>query len=179
MHYETRFQKLQEHAQEAWTFLAGFSHEALNRAPAPGQWSALQQMLHINKSERSFVILLTRSLQGGKPLNGKPLPLLFRRWFYYARIRFGARLKAPKVADTTEETDLQRETVQRDFEKTRAQLKALLDGMKPEQRNSYWVVHPFLKEMRTDDLLEFLQVHQAHHTRKMYRMLKTGAGKAA
>ncbi len=169
MQSETLFQKLQHSSAHAWNFLSGFSHEALNAAAGPGKWSALQQMLHIHKSERSFVLLLTRSLQGGKPLKGNPFALYLRRLYYYTRIKAGTRIKAPKVADPSADTVLNPEEVRHAFEKTREQLKTLLESITPEQQKKYWVTHPFLKEMRVNDLLRFLNFHQAHHLKKVYR----------
>jgi len=171
MLFNEPFLALTKETEKIWAQLSKYDGQTLNLAQAPGKWSILQHIVHLNKSERSFVVLLTRGLKSNAPLNGSKLKIFFRsRWFKWELSR-GRRIKAPKVIEPAQEV-FSLEEVKNDFAKTRAQLYQLLETITPEQADKFWVHHMYLKELRVNDLLGFMKYHQYHHQKLFSRYLK-------
>jgi uncharacterized damage-inducible protein DinB len=171
MRFEKAFNTLQENTERVWELFSLYDNTVLNRPQAPGKWSALQHMAHINKSERSFVVLLTKALRNNAPLKGNALKIFFTSTIYKMYLNIGVRIKAPKVIEPPTET-LDVAQVKKDFAKTRAQLYEILGSVTPEQDNKFWVHHMYLKELRVADLLGFMIFHQNHHWKAIIRYLK-------
>ena len=171
MSFEKAFNTLQTNTEQIWKYFDRYDGQTLNLSPAPGKWSALQHLVHINKAERSFVILLSKALRSNQPLNGSPMKTVFRSLLFKAYLNFGVKLKSPKVIEPAIE-NFELEVLKKDFEKTRQQLKQLFESVTPEQWPLFWVNHIYLKELRVKDLLEFLTFHQNHHFKLVRRYLK-------
>jgi uncharacterized damage-inducible protein DinB len=171
MLFEKAFNTLQADTEKVWQQFANYDAQTLNLSQAPGKWSAIQHMVHLNKSERSFVILLTKALRNNAPLNGSVLKVNFMSRLYKVYLNFGRKIKAPKVIEPAQEF-FEVEQVKKDFEKTRAQLFPLLQSLTKEQIPKFWVHHLYLKELRVGDLIDFMVFHQNHHRRLFGRYLK-------
>ena len=166
MLFEKPFNVLQENTEKIWHFLSKYDHQTLDTAQAPGKWSVLQHLVHLNKSERSFVVLLSRGIKNKVPLKGNRMKIFFNSRIYKLYLNMGVKIKAPKVIEPSEET-FNIEDVKSDFLKTRLQLYQLLETVTEAESKKFWVHHKYLKELRIDDLLGFMAFHQNHH-RKLF-----------
>lgn len=162
MSFEKAFNTLQKDTENIWQRLSACDAQTLNHAPIPGKWSALQHMVHLNKSERSLVVLLNKAIKNKAPLHGNVLKIKLRSLAYAAFLTLGMKFKAPKIMEPAPEVfDL--EALKKDYAKTRAQLKQIMESITETQAKQFWVHHPILKEMRARDALSFMIFHQNHH----------------
>ncbi len=171
MLFERPYNKLQNNTSVIWKRLSGFDTSELNTPLVKGKWTAIQHMVHLNKSERSFVILLTKALRSNSPLNGTPLKIQFHSLFYKAYLNLGIKIKAPKVIEPADEVFIL-EGVMKDFDKTRIQLYQILQTINREKATKFWVHHIYLKELRVKDLLDFMIFHQNHHYKTIRKYLR-------
>lgn len=171
MLFNEPFLALQKETETIWSQLTKYDNQTLNLAQAPGKWSAIQHMVHLNKSERSFLVLLTRALKNNVPLQGNVLKIFVKsRWFKF-QLSAGRRIRAPKVIEPAQEV-FNLDEVKKDYTKTREQLFQLLQTITPEQYGKFWVHHQYLKELRISDLLGFMRYHQYHHRKLFSKYLK-------
>lgn len=171
MLFEKAFNTLQTDTEKVWERFALYDAQTLNLAPAPGKWSALQHMVHLNKSERSFVVLLSKALRNNKPLKGSVLKIISRSLRFKLYLNIGVKIKAPKIIEPAQEI-FNTEEVKNDFIKTRLQLFQLLETVTESQAREFWVHHLYLKELRVSDLMGFMIFHQNHHLKAIGKYLK-------
>jgi uncharacterized damage-inducible protein DinB len=171
MLFERPYNKLQNNTAVIWKRLTGYDPMALNTPLVKGKWTAIQHMVHLNKSERSFVILLTKALRSNSVLEGSLWKIKIRSLFYKAYLNLGIKIKAPKVIEPADEVFILEE-VTKDFNKTRTQLYELLQSVNRDQAGKFWVHHKYLKELRVKDLLDFMIFHQNHHYKTIRKYLK-------
>ncbi len=171
MLFENPFNTLQSDTEKVWQLFSKYDEQELNRALYPGKWSAMQHMVHLNKSERSFVVLLTKALRNGVPLKGSALKININSLLYKIYLTVGIKIKAPKIIEpATARFNI--EELRKDFAKTRLQFEALLNSITKEQTKHFWVHHLYLKELRISDLIGFMIFHQNHHRKAVGKYLK-------
>lgn len=98
---------------------AGRSHEILRRKPAPGAWSAVECLLHLNRAGTVYLPPIDRAIEDGRRRailgEGSYRHPWFSRWFVASldaevRRRFKApRLFAPAEPDAADPTAVLRE----------------------------------------------------------------------
>jgi len=174
MLFEEQYKRLESATKEIWNEFSYYDLHWLNAPVTKGKWSPLQHMVHLNKSERSFIILLSRALKNNKPHKGSTLKTGLRRFLYKTYLRLGKKFKAPSIIEPSDEIfDI--EVIKENFRKTRVQLCQLLAFLNQEQAGKFWITHHYLKELKVKDMLEFMIFHQEHHRKKFMRHLRKGA----
>ncbi|MCX6190021.1 MAG: DinB family protein [Bacteroidetes bacterium] len=166
MLFKKPFNTLQTNTENIWYLLSKYDQQTLNTAQAPGKWSVMQHLVHLHKSERSFVVLLSRGIKNKVPLEGSRIKICFNSRIYKLYLNVGGKIKAPKVIEPSEEV-FNLDDVKNDFLKTRSQLYQLMESVSEAQSKKFWVHHKYLKELRIADLLGFMIFHQNHH-RKLF-----------
>ncbi len=171
MFFEKAFNMLETNTDIIWIELSKYQDSELNQPLAPGKWSALQHMVHINKSERSLLVLLYKAIKNKEPLKGSVLKIRFRSFLYKLSLNNGLKIEAPVFVVPSNDF-LKLEDVKHDFTKTRHDLRQLLSILTDTQKNQFWVYHKNLHAMRAIDILNFMCFHQNHHQKKIMSLLQ-------
>ena len=62
MSFEKAFTTLQTNTDQIWKYFDRYDGQTLNLSPAPGKWSALQHLVHINKANSFLPFFFTAFL---------------------------------------------------------------------------------------------------------------------
>ena len=153
--------------------LAAHSAEALDRPPAPGQWSALQVMQHLMRSEELSMRYLQKKLRYQPELRkaGPAAALRSRLLRFYLRLPF--KFKAPAPVDApTFEADVSLEELAGRWKANRRELRAFLDGLPDDTYDKEVYKHPFAGRLTLTGMVDFFDGHFQRHRQQIRRGLE-------
>jgi hypothetical protein len=146
----------------------GVPHATLNRAPAPGQWSALQVLHHVVTVEALTLGYVRKKMQAGAALETAGPASRLRLLAVQAALALPIRVKAPAIAsDVPRESEL---TVLRArWDDVRSGLDELVRSFPPELENRLVFRHPYAGRMTLAHALGTLEAHLDHHIPQVER----------
>lgn len=153
--------------------LSGHSIEALQQPPAPGQWSALQVMQHLMRSEELSMQYLRKKLSYQPELQkaGMAAALRSRLLRFYLRLPF--KFKAPAPVDaSTFKTDVSLDELARRWRANRRELRAFLDGLPADLYDKEVYKHPFAGRLTLMGMVDFFDGHFRRHREQIRRGLE-------
>jgi hypothetical protein len=131
--------------------LAGVAPDALARRPAPGEWSAQENLAHLARHHDVFLVRLRRILAEDGPDLG--------------------RYRAEEDPEWPAWRELPVEEALARLRARRAELVALVDALGPAELARAGR-HPVLGPMTVPLWLEFLLLHEAHHLYVIFGLVR-------
>ena len=167
-----RLERLEASRARAVALLVPHDASALNRAPAPGRWSALQVLHHVVESEAAMLGYVRKKLQAGASLPRAGLGSRLRRLALQAGLASPLRFKAPAVAASVPDV-VEPAALRARWDEVRAGWRALVEAFPPELEGRLVFRHPVAGRMGLADTLAVLQAHLDHHVPQVARALKS------
>jgi hypothetical protein len=151
----------------------GVPHATLNRAPAPGQWSALQVLHHVVTVEALTLGYVRKKMQAGAALETAGPASRLRLLAVQAALALPIRVKAPAIAsDVPRESEL---TVLRArWDDVRSGLDELARSFPVELLDRLVFRHPSVGRMTLAQAFGTLEAHLDHHIPQIERALAGG-----
>lgn len=145
--------------------------EKLQQAPQ-GKWSINQILAHLIAAEKLSIRYLQKKILGIKEADDTGLWEEIKIKVLQASQRLPLKFKAPQnVVDNTP-SYLNFSELLSDWEKTRAELKALLEKLEGTQLKKKIYKHFFAGRLNIQHALIFLREHIIHHQPQINRLLK-------
>ena len=165
-----RLERLEASRARALALLAPHGAAALNRAPAPGRWSALQVLHHVVESEAATLGYIRKKMQAGASLPAAGLGSRLRRMVVQLGLALPLRFRAPAVAAAVPGV-VEPDTLRARWDEVRAGWRELLEAFPPDLEGRLVFRHPFAGRMGLADTLAVLQAHLHHHVPQVERAL--------
>jgi uncharacterized damage-inducible protein DinB len=145
------------------------------KAPAPGQWSAVQVVHHLLFIEGNIIQYVQKKLQAEEQLPKVGLLTRLRARFVRLLLRLpGLKYKAPRgvatLTDTGEVGTLPE--LRQTWNASRRQLERLLNEFPGRQLNRAIFPHPRSGRITICQVMDFLLDHLLHHQQQMGRITK-------
>jgi hypothetical protein len=169
--YGTRLERLEASRVRALSLLADHDAAALNRAPAPGRWSALQVLHHVVESEAATLGYVRKKMQAGASLPPAGLASRLRRAAVQVGLALPLRFRAPAVAAAVPES-VEPDLLRARWDEVRAGWRDLLGAFPSHLDGRLVFRHPFAGRMGLADTLAVLQAHLDHHVPQVERALR-------
>ena len=168
-----RLVRLEASRRRALAAAEGASGPALNRAPAPGKWSALQVLHHVVTAEALTLGYIRKKMQAGLALETAGPASRLRLLALQVTLALPLRIKAPATAgDVPAESEL--EALRARWDGVRGDLGALVESFPPELLDRLVFRHPYAGRMTLAHALGTLQAHLDHHLPQFERALTRG-----
>ena len=166
-----RLDRLEASRARALALLVPYDASSLNRAPAPGRWSALQVLHHVVESEAAMLGYVRKKMQAGASLPRAGLGSRLRRLALQAGLASPLRFKAPRVAASVPDA-VEPAALRARWDEVRAGWRALVETFPPDLEGRLVFRHPVAGRMGLADTLAVLQAHLDHHVPQVERALK-------
>lgn len=157
-----RFESLEASRTLALALLDPHDRKILNRAPAPGRWSAVQVLHHVVESEAATLGYVRKKMQAGASLPRAGLASRLRRTAVELALASPLRFRAPAVAATVPE-EIDPAELRARWDAVRHGLRELLASFPPELEDRLVFRHPVAGRLGLADALAVLQSHLDHH----------------
>jgi len=152
---------------------SGVPHEALNRAPAPGKWSALQVLHHVVTAEALTLGYIRKKMQAGAALEKAGPASRLRLLALQVTLALPLRFKAPTITgDVPSESELP--ALRARWDEVRRSLDDLVRSFPPELLDRLVFRHPYAGRMTLAHALGTLEAHLDHHIPQVKRALAGG-----
>lgn len=163
------FQKMERSKQKILIFLRTQESNDLGRS-TEGNWSMIQAMRHIQRSEELIVAYLEIKMQAGEDmpegtLKGR-IALRFMFFAFFLRLKF----KAPKNLPDPEITLLGE--LETDWSLSRDRMKNFIVDFPTKWKKKAIYKHPAGMRINLSDTIRFLNVHLRHHIHQVHRIKK-------
>ena len=151
----------------------GVPHKALNRAPAPGKWSALQVLHHVVTAEALTLGYIRKKMQAGAALEKAGPASRLRLLALQVTLALPLRFKAPTITgDVPRESELP--ALRARWDEVRRSLDDLVRSFPPELLDRLVFRHPYAGRMTLAHALGTLEAHLDHHIPQVKRALAGG-----
>ncbi|MBA9079459.1 DinB family protein [Rufibacter quisquiliarum] len=164
------FQQLEEQRQFLSQWVSAASPAKQETKPAPDKWSAAQVLYHIGFIEQKVLEELQRRLASQKPLRPTSLKTWYRSVVLKLFLRLPLKFKAPKVVREVPSV-AHVPAVLEQWQKTRVQLRALLEQFPVDLLNKEIFFHPIAGMLTLPQTLAFLHQHHRHHIPQLKKLL--------
>lgn len=145
--------------------------ERLNISPAPGKWSVLQIMTHLEYSETISLQFLKKKMNvDDLPVTGsrEAFRSLLLRWALLLPLKF----KAPEVVRINIPDHVKSEELFKKFDSTRMAMEEFLSDFPSDKLNLAIFKHPRIGYINIIQTLDFIQAHFKHHENQIRSILK-------
>ncbi len=122
-----RLERLEASRARALSLVAPHAAAALNRAPAPGRWSALQVLHHVVESEAATLGYILKKMQAGASLPPAGLGSRLRRAVVQVGLALPLRFRAPAVAAAVPDV-IEPAALRARWDEVRSDWRELLEG---------------------------------------------------
>ena len=148
----------------------GVPHAALNRAPMPGKWSALQVLHHVVTVEGLTVGYVRKKMQAGAALETAGPASRLRLLAVQVTLALPVRVRAPAITgDVPQESELP--ALQARWDDVRGGLDELVRSFPAEILDRLVFRHPYAGRMSLAHALGTLEAHLDHHIPQVERAL--------
>jgi hypothetical protein len=165
-----RLESLEASRARALSLLEGRDAAWLNRAPAPGRWSALQVLHHVVESEAATLGYVRKKGQAGASLPPAGLGSRLRRAAVQLGLALPLRFRAPAGAAAVPDV-VEPAVLRTRWDEVRAGWRELLEAFPADLEGRLVFRHPFAGRMGLADTLAVLQAHLDHHIPQVERAL--------
>lgn len=171
--FRSRLERLEASRARALSLLLPHDATALNRAPGPGRWSALQVLHHVIESEAATLGYVRKKMQAGASLPPARLGSRLRRAAVQLGLALPLRFRAPAVAAVVPDV-IEPVSLRARWDEVRAGWHELLETFPASLEGRLVFRHPFAGRMGLADALAVLQAHLDHHVPQVVRALEEG-----
>ena len=167
------FQDLELQRAEMLAELAQWSSRRLNFRPAPGAWSAVEVLDHLVRAETGTAADVRAGLRNPQNLGSEERPGIAA---LDHALRSEQSFKVPAEAGgIVPDPQCTLVEVQTRWDTSRAELKSLLDGLRPTDACCGVFCHPFAGWMTFADVLDHFHAHAYHHQFQLARLRVSSA----
>lgn len=167
-----RMDRLNRTRKALFDELARYEHEALNRVPAPGQWSAIQVIHHLLLAEEQSLGYLRKKLSQPSVIPRTSLLSRWRTfllWFYLAT---PLKFKAPaSVGDEVLPESSSLLEVEERWQLLRQNMTTFLGSLPADLLLKEVYKHPFAGRLPLTSMLDFFYWHFVRHYQQIMRTL--------
>lgn len=152
--------------------LKDYPDEILNRKPSPGEWSAMNVLQHLMRSERLSYGYVRKKLSYNPKLKRANIGTAWRTFLLDNYNRFPMKWKAP--AAVSEEHFPEYGTldeVKDQWRQQRHQLKEYLEGLPDHIFNKELYKHPIAGRVTIVGMINFFNGHMIRHNKQIDRTL--------
>jgi len=166
-----KIDELDSELRDLFESLKDYSDLQLNRRPANGKWSILQNMHHLILSEGYALKYLKKKLGFNPTLKNANLITFFRSGLLGIYMGAGIKREAPKAVDTDELPNDTKfwETIKL-WKGQRKELRTFLQDLTPEFYKKEFYKHPFVGKLTIFQMLKFFQQHFRRHQKAIERI---------
>ena len=164
---DVKLDELIEHASK-------YSEEAINKAPAPGKWSATQIMNHLILSEKLSLAYCKKKLSFSPDLKKAGVAAKLRSLFVKYYLLSPLKFKAPKGIQTKDLPDHDTLfSIAQKWKEVRKEISSFIDEVPDVYLDKEVYKHPFGGRLSLLGLFEFFNAHFKNHYRQILAALKT------
>jgi hypothetical protein len=164
--------KIDDQLQDLFDRLGSYPNEVLNKKPSEDDWSAMDNLHHLMRSERLSYGYIRKKLSFNPKLKKANLSTAWRSWLLSTYLRFPMKFKAPEaVAEEhfPEYSTLQE--VSEQWKQQRLQLKSYLEDLPEHVFDKELYKHPFAGRVTIRGMVDFFGGHLERHSRQIDRAL--------
>jgi DinB superfamily len=169
------FAALESQRSEILARLAEWPTQKLTFRPSPDAWCAVEVLDHIVRAESGTITDIKNGLKQPHPLGGGERPgvaLLDRA------LRSDKRFRVPAGADSIfPDAQATFPDVLSRWERSRQELRHLVEELTPEGARSAVFQHPFAGWMNLAEVLDHFHAHLYHHTLQLARIEECSAAR--
>ena len=171
---QAQLDSLDRELQQLLEELRPYSEEMLNRVPGPGQWSPLQVMQHLKRSEELSLQYLRKKLSNPAALKRAGIATFLRDRVLDIYLDAPFKFKAPKVVNP--ETFPEQVTLAElgaSWQELRGKIRQFL-SMQPEgvfRTEAY--KHPFAGRITLKGMLTFFEAHFRRHRKQLRKAIQS------
>ena len=165
--------RIHDQCEQVETLFLPLSERQLNWQPSPKEWSILQCVDHLNKTNRFYMGRIKRALQAARPTSGGPDDYKPSFWAgVYIRFAFNPRLSFPSPRQSVPESTLNLDTLT-DYLAFQDNLLSLMKGVRNVSLTMTRT--PLFKGITYNlgDYLKVLIYHDGLHMGQARRVLTT------
>ncbi|MEM1216120.1 MAG: DinB family protein [Bacteroidota bacterium] len=169
---ERHLQQLNLQLNELLKDLANYTSAQLNRVPAPGSWSALQVLNHLQLSEQFSRQYCEKKLSFKPKLPKAGLTASVRSKIVTTYLQSPLKAKAPKfIAGSALPATDELDNVAQKYQHQRQKLARFLATVDEEYLDKQVYKHPLGGRLSIEGMLLFFNAHFQHHRKQIYRAL--------
>ena len=167
------FQHLEAQKADVLAAFASLPPSQLHFQPAPGSWSALQVLDHLQKTEHGITTAVVETMPTP---HKQPVSDLVKTTLLRGLFLLPSRVKAPGSApQIMPGDDLELPVLAERWAGTRLRLASLIAGFPPRTLPLGVFRHPVSGWMTMGQTLSFLSAHIVHHNYQLRRLARTHA----
>ncbi len=166
------FDRLEAQRHEVLKSVEQLSDEAFSRKPSEGKWSVSELLAHLQTSEQLSVQYLNKKILGIQQYKDTTLYHEVLMLLVKASQRLPLKFRAPKVVVANTPSFATREQLIIQWNKTRAELKSLLEKFSDHHISKQVYRHPRAGMINIQHALIFFREHVIHHRPQINRLLK-------
>ena len=168
----TQLQELDNELEDLLNGLSSYSHEALNKPPNEGAWSAMQILHHIKLAEYYSLKYCEKKLSFnpklGKVTWRENLRGKLVTWYLQAPLK----VKAPTImSGSALPTESQLTDIEVEWKKQRKDLQQFFEELPEEYIDKAVYKHPFGGRLSFGGMLAFYQAHFRRHQKQIWRTI--------
>lgn len=153
--------------------LKGFSDETLNQKPSSDEWSAMNVLHHLMRSERLSHGYIRKKLGYNPTLKKANLITTWRSFILSTYLKTPFKWKAPQAVSEEHFPEYSSlEEVSQQWRQQRYALKSHLKDLPDHLFNKELYKHPFVGRITLDGMIYFFGAHMDRHSRQIERTLK-------
>ena len=165
------FDKLEVDRNHLLVTLRNLPSDRLEYAPE-GKWSIRQILAHLIAAERLSILYLNKKILGIEDVENTGLAEEIKMVLLRMSQRLPLKFKAPRVVVEHTTAYATFEELAADWEKTRTELKTLLEKFDDTQIRKKIYKHVRAGRLNVQHSLMFFREHIIHHTPQINRLLK-------
>ena len=171
--FEKQFDRIDNKLTDLLEELKNYTHQELNRPPAPGKWSAMQTMHHLILAEGYALIYLQKKLSSNTHLLKKAgIKAWGRNLLLKTYLSVPFKFKAPGAVSGE---NLPKESsfweVAKKWKQQRSDLRTFLQTIPPEIYKKEAYKHPVTGRTTLKGMLDFFEAHFDRHRKQIKRAL--------
>ncbi len=169
---QKKFDRLQHDKVRLLAGLKACTAPQLEQSPGPNQWSIVEVIQHINRSEYLSFRYIERQLDDPSKAKKTGLPNAFRSRALNTVLWSPFKWKAPGLVSKFEEEYTYDEMVAL-WNLTRTNLEKTLNAIPNELLKHTLFKHPYAGHLNVYQMLNFMHYHLQHHVKQINRIKKT------
>lgn len=166
------YNKLESQRQALLDALTSLPEEQLTKQPHANKWSVCQVLAHLETSERLSIQYLNKKIQGIEQYENTTFLHELQLLALKISQRLPFKFRAPKVVVANTPVYSSMHELIAEWNKTRAELKVLLEKFKDHQIKKSVYRHPRAGMMNIQQAIIFFGEHIIHHQIQIRRILK-------
>lgn len=165
--------QIDERLDALFNRLKDYPDEVLNQKPSEEEWSAMNILHHLMRSERLSHGYIRKKLSFNPKLKKSNIGTAWRSWILNAYLKFPMKFKAPDAVSEVhfpEYSTLQE--VHDQWKQQRHQMKSYLEDLPEHIFDKELYKHPFAGRMTIRGMVDFFGGHFERHAKQIDRTLE-------